>query len=141
MYATLCAFNMNQRAARLVPLETFRNNVKCLEADLVTLSDKRLELLSDAGFESVLERVQQLFERLTVMQGTSQLVGVSKTLHFLLPNLIMPVDRTYTLAFFYGANVNFNDRETEWRLFEPILKFTHLMGRRIMSCNVPRGQQ
>ena len=36
------------------------------------------------------------------MTGKSKIVGVSKTLHFLLPDLVMPIDREYTIKNFYS---------------------------------------
>ncbi len=136
VYATLCAFNMNQRAAKLLPLEDFKRNVKSLKGDLVALSGKRLDSLSDEEFESELKIVQRLFGKIEVMQGASQIVGISKTLHFLLPNLVILVDRKYTLNFFYGANIYYKDREPEWRLFEQILRFCHMIAKQIKRYDV-----
>jgi hypothetical protein len=48
------------------------------------------------------------------MASQSKLVGVSKALHFLLPDLVTPVDNKYTLFFFKkssGKNKEFNTFE------------------------------
>jgi hypothetical protein len=38
-----------------------------------------------------------------VANGKPKLVTFSKTLHFFLPDLVVPIDRKYTLQFFYGS--------------------------------------
>jgi len=136
VYATLCAFNMNQRAAKLVRLEDFKEKVKKLEGGLIALSRKHLALLNDEEFEKTQGAIHQLFKQLNVMRGASQLVGLSKTLHFLLPNLVMPIDRKYTLNFFYGTNVYEKEREREWRLFEQILRYFHKIAQQIKSYDI-----
>ena len=52
--------------------------------------------------------------------GTS-LVGNSKVMAHLLPNLIPPVDREYTLKFLFGKNTIKNAIESEWLTLEQIL--------------------
>jgi len=59
------------------------------------------EVLAQA---SLLNMLEKLFGNIKVMKSTSKIVGTSKTLHFLLPRLVMPIDRTYTLNFLYGNN-------------------------------------
>src|SRR5665647_899414 len=43
-----------------------------------------------------------LLDNIDVMQSESKLVGSSKVIHHLLPDLVPPIDREYTLRFFYG---------------------------------------
>ena len=38
------------------------------------------------------------------MKTKRKIVGVSKTMHFLLPDLVMPVDGKYTMNAFFGYN-------------------------------------
>lgn len=51
--------------------------------------------------------------------GTS-LIGNSKVLAHLLPNLVSPIDRAYTLFFLFGSNGFQNDLEYEWKLMRKI---------------------
>ena len=46
------------------------------------------------------------------MKSGSNLVGNSKVMHHLLPDLIPPIDRSHSLKFFYG-NMNIAKDETE----------------------------
>jgi len=52
--------------------------------------------------------------------GTS-LVGNSKVMAHLVPNLIPPVDRQYTLTFLFGHGRITNGIESEWRTLAEIL--------------------
>lgn len=47
----------------------------------------------------------------------TKLVTFSKTMHFLLPNLIVPIDRKYTLKF---IKLNIINAKYEFRLFKNI---------------------
>lgn len=100
-YQTLQAWNMNQRGAKLVPLSAFRNSILSCAKSLDRLKGYRLELLSTAELSDVLSELKNLFLNLRVMQTRARIVGVSKTLHFLLPNLAMPVDRENILSLLY----------------------------------------
>jgi hypothetical protein len=53
--------------------------------------------------------------------GTS-LVGNSKVLAHLLPNLVPPVDREYTLTFLFGNKQITNDLQGEWLKLKQILQ-------------------
>lgn len=59
--------------------------------------------------------------------GTKRrIVGISKTLHFLLPNLVMPMDGRYTVNFFYGNNNNPEDvRLADCNVFKDIFIKTY----------------
>jgi hypothetical protein len=59
--------------------------------------------LSEPDAELVVSRFTPLFDSpgLTTSQ-TPSIVPTSKLLHFLLPDLVPPIDRRYSLAFFFG---------------------------------------
>jgi hypothetical protein len=56
-----------------------------------------------------------------VATGTS-LVGNSKVFAHLLPNLVPPVDREYTLTFLFGNKQITNDLQGEWGKLRQILQ-------------------
>jgi len=100
-YQTLKDWNMDQRGAKLVGLSAFRNSILSYLESLARLKEYRLELLNTSELEKVLLELKSLFVNLKVMQTQARIVGVSKTLHFLLPNLVMPIDRENILSFLY----------------------------------------
>jgi len=75
-----------------------------LQELLEKLSDLRLHELDGEKWEKWKSSVEKLFKKvwdLKLREGSeSQIVTASKTLHHLLPDLIPPIDRMYTLKFF-----------------------------------------
>jgi hypothetical protein len=69
--------------------------------------------------ESQKGTIKKLFNELELVDTKTPLVTFSKTLHFILPNLIAPIDRKYTLRFFYGKNPEgcFTSRQKQFDVF------------------------
>jgi hypothetical protein len=105
-YDALKEFKMDQQGARLVRYSEFESSLVSQKSRLHDLNRYKLEeLASDkVPFSDLFAEFQVLFKQLNVMASGSKLVGVSKTLHFMLPNLVMPVDRDSILRFCYGSN-------------------------------------
>lgn len=122
IYVTLVSWNMNMRGAKMVDMDTFIESIQGRRKNISQLNDKELHLLSENEFERVLKLAKPLFMGLKVMKSKSKIVGVSKTLHFLLPRLFPPMDRKYTMNFFYGHNNYFNDGNRESDSFSILLR-------------------
>jgi hypothetical protein len=58
------------------------------------------------------------------MKSRRKIVGVSKALHFLIPDLVMPIDGKFTMTYFYGYNKYYNEPEKEFEIFEDIFNKT-----------------
>lgn len=121
-YRTLEDWNMNQRGARLAPVTEFRNSILRHTNELSEMKSCRLELLGSDGVVEVLSKLKPLFFDLKVMQTQGRIVGVSKTLHFLLPNLVMPVDRRNILGLLYLGAPYSSNPEKEFRYFGEIFE-------------------
>lgn len=99
LYATLVAWDMNSRAAKMLYFDEFKQNIFS--------SINRLEEL-DTLFQGQLVTydaipiLRAVYSDLKVMKGHAKLVSNSKVLHFLFPANLMPMDGTNTLQFFYG---------------------------------------
>lgn len=122
VYVTLIAWNMNQRRAKLVSFDEFKDSIVKNKLSLHELHTCHLSHLSDDDLPSILDKLEKLFSGMHVMQSKSRIVGVSKTLHFLLPNLVMPIDRTYTLNFFYGYDKCGQDVSDEFKTFKDVFE-------------------
>jgi hypothetical protein len=122
IYVTLVSWNMNMRGAKMVDIDTFSKSIQSFSKNISQLKDKELHLLSEVEFEKVLKLAEPLFVGLKVMKSKSRIVGVSKTLHFLLPKLFPPMDRRYTMNFFYGYNNYFGDGNRESRSFSTLFR-------------------
>lgn len=122
IYITLDAWNMNQRGAKLIPFEELKKSVLKIDnrSLLKDLYAYKLNLLSENDLDIVVSKIKQIFYTLKVATTKTKIVGISKALHFLLPDLIMPIDRRYTLNTFYGHNKYNQDISKEFKTFKEI---------------------
>ncbi len=100
---------MNARGAKLNNFEAFKDSIKQNKKEITSLKKFNIELLDETNKYKVLETTKILFKKLDLVGKSwnkkkikSKIVSFSKTLHFLLPELIVPIDRKYTLSFFYN---------------------------------------
>lgn len=118
VYVTLSAWNMNSRGARLERYEQFRDSLVRYKKEISRIKDERIEEITN---QETIGTLSDLFRQLDVVEeGKPPLVTFSKTLHFYLPNLVAPIDRKYTLSYFYG-HVGIPRRyESQFNMFEDI---------------------
>jgi len=140
---------MNKRGARLVDLPTMRDSIRFHREYLSKLYKYRLEMLSEEDIQEVLQHLKVLFCGLKIMATKRRIVGISKTLHFLLPDLVMPIDSTNTMLAFYGYNRYDNIPEKEFKTYSNIFKKSYAIAKRLKltesdvdglwwSCSVPK---
>lgn len=112
LWATLDAWNMNSRGAQLVDINDFKTNLNKCAIDIESLKKYSIEDLSEKNdkAEKIFNQLKNLFENLKLTNTKTKLVTFSKTMHFLLPNLIVPIDRKYTEKFF---KLHFNNPKYE----------------------------
>jgi len=106
LYRTLQAWGIGSRASKLRPFAEFcaviRQQSQLLaRLDAVAVDDPGLDV-PDVG-----ERLWRLIEQLPVVDNLATLVPVTKALHHLLPDLVVPIDREYTQTFFGWENPQF----------------------------------
>lgn len=104
VYATLATWGLDRMdgSARLVDFDFFGKSVKDNSVILQELSRLKLNRIDGEDKECIKKKLLILYNKLKVMESKAKIVGVSKALHHLLPDLVPPVDRKYTLKFFYG---------------------------------------
>jgi hypothetical protein len=103
VYLILKKWNMDQKAAKLSNSDRFINSIKKNAETIKPLTKYKLSGLDDYAIELLTD----LFKKLILVQTNSLLVTFTKTMHFFLPNLIVPIDRKYTCTFFkiYGQGI------------------------------------
>ena len=122
IYTTLIAWNMNSRGAKLCGYNKFRTMLLKKKDLLQELRTKYIEKLSNEEFVEVSEKIKKLYFSLKISDTKTQLISFSKTIHFLLPNLVMPIDRKYTLSFFYNkTNVNYKSQYYDYCEIQKVL--------------------
>lgn len=123
---TLRQWDMDSRGARLGSehdwLETFYTQKETLE----WLWTQRLDDPS-LDIEKIATDAWSILSGGRIMASKSQLVGGTKVLHHLLPNLIPPIDRRYTCSFFqwHGPQI----QREPWDVFSDILSHSALIAR------------
>lgn len=112
LYATLVAWDMNSRGAKMKYFDQFKDSIikplKHLEKLEAIFTDNGLQ-----DEEDILRILGQIYLDLDLMVTKSRLVANSKTLHFLFPDFLVPMDKTNTLSFLYTNNNESVDRYLE----------------------------
>ena len=101
MYATLVSWDMNSRGAKMEYFDNFKSAILNNKKSFLQLAPYSLELVSDAKFIDIKGILGTLYENLHVMKTDGRLVSNSKVMHYILPDLVMPMDRANTLQFFF----------------------------------------
>jgi hypothetical protein len=103
LHRTLDLWGMNSRAAELIDYEGFKKALRDNSVTIEKLRDKKLLDLKREEVGDASKILLQLVDDLKISKTNSQLVAGAKTLHHVLPELIPPIDRNYTMRFFYGS--------------------------------------
>lgn len=123
VWESLIEFGYNTyrpQSERISPCK-FKESIQEHRDVIIRLASYRMDCISpNAVPQQLLEDLKYLFDRLeVVLKGKSKLVYVSKTLHFLLPDLVMPVDNEIVLPFLRKKKP---PREKEFELFKEIFE-------------------
>lgn len=105
LYATLTAWGMHRMGpggAKLVEFPVLVASFRKLEEPIRRISALVLEHLRSEQVESVTEEVWEVISALNIGCGETRIVAGSKALHHVLPDLVPPIDREYTLRFFFN---------------------------------------
>jgi hypothetical protein len=109
LYATLASWGMNSRGAKMKYFDDFRRNLSfCL-----TQFNQIERFEKEKNYEQIYLNLSKAYKNLNLMRTRNKLVSNSKTLHFLFPNLCVPMDCIHTLKYFFG-----NTGESENKFLE-----------------------
>ncbi|MCZ7398971.1 MAG: hypothetical protein O8C62_04710 [Candidatus Methanoperedens sp.] len=100
LYAALISWGMNSRRAKIKDFDQFRQSICSCSDQFKDLETFEKEGIKD--FNKLKPILQEIYGNLSLMKTSGILVSNSKLLHFLFPKVCMPMDRTYTLSYFYG---------------------------------------
>jgi hypothetical protein len=112
LYGTLQAWGIGRRASRLVPLDEFRRRLTARAAELRYLEGLHLEDPSTDAVD-VSAKLDHLIDEFGVVDNRARIVAGTKTLHHLLPDLVPPMDRAWTGAFFGWTSLDPQHRQTD----------------------------
>ncbi|MDE1825021.1 MAG: hypothetical protein KGH61_04915 [Candidatus Micrarchaeota archaeon] len=114
IYATLISWGMHRmgkRGAKMRDFCPFRESIQDCKSELLKLDKKALERLMPDQINQTQNALLTIFHKLKIMKTNSKIVSTSKTLHFILPELVVPIDREYTLRFFGEKNLTSKNEE------------------------------
>jgi hypothetical protein len=105
IYATLTSWGLHRMGrgfAKLAELEKIKRSFKQEESRIRSIQSLEITNIKTDTIDSVTSNLWQILGRLQVGVGRTKIVANSKALHHVLPSLIPPIDRQYTLRFFYN---------------------------------------
>jgi hypothetical protein len=121
LYATLTAWGLH----RMGDVETTKTKLKDWKRfhdSLLAKANVFREFLghnflqmSEADYSRVVLELRRCYESLDLSESGSTVVVNSKALHHLLPELIPPIDRQYTIRFFTQCPDRWRDRKGKFR--------------------------
>ncbi|MCM8796687.1 MAG: hypothetical protein NC923_02235 [Candidatus Omnitrophica bacterium] len=120
IYATLVAWGMHrmgEKGAKMQDFETFLKSILPLMDDIKKARMMRLERKDSIDYKVI----ENIFKNINVMKSKTRLVGNSKVMAHLLPDLIPPVDRNYTLKYLKESISINNKIDKEWNLLKDLL--------------------
>ncbi len=102
IYATLVAWGMHRMgdtSTKMVDFDVFKNSIINQKDILITLKDYKINDLN-LDRNVLIEQLKSICFSFQVSISNSKIVGNSKTLAHILPDLVPPIDRQYTIRFF-----------------------------------------
>jgi hypothetical protein len=103
LYACLASWGMHRfdnPNARLVDYQAFCEQIDNLARQLAPFTNLRLHELDLRDFQAVSDAIGQLIDQTHVVVAGWPLVANTKLIHHILPHLVPPIDRKYTLKYF-----------------------------------------
>jgi len=120
IYATLASWGMHRMGeggAKMQNFHVFRRSVEPLRKDILEAGNIDYRLMSE--FHWLL--LEKIFRSIKIMASGTSLVGNSKVMAHLIPNVIPPIDRQYTLKYLMGNSTIENDLNYEWNLLKGLV--------------------
>ncbi len=103
IYATLACWGMHRmdKNTRMTNFDAFKKSIILNKNEIIKLSKERL---ASCDLNILKSEILKIFNSLRIMSRKSspKFVANSKVMHFVLPDLIPPMDKGHILYFFYG---------------------------------------
>lgn len=121
IYATLTSWGMHRmgkRGAKMHDFDVFNRSIIALSDPIAQAASYDCQSLDETKWAVL----HDIFWGLQVMATDIHLVGNSKVMHHLMPHLIPPIDREYTLWYLRGNTSIKNDMEWEWAILRSVIE-------------------
>ncbi|MCD6404318.1 MAG: hypothetical protein J7M19_00665 [Planctomycetes bacterium] len=120
VYATLASWGMHRMGKggpKMQNFDIFCKSVAPLRDRIAQAQEFTLSAMTDHDWNTLWE----IFRGIKIMATSTSLVGNSKAMHHMVPNVVPPIDREYTLKCLRGSKDIKNDSEAEWTLLQDIV--------------------
>jgi hypothetical protein len=120
VYATLASWGMHRMGSggsKMCAFADFRDSVERLEDKIVCAQGFKPETIDEAGWALL----KGVFTGVRIMASKTLLVGNSKVMHHMMPSIVPPIDREYTLRYLCGNTMIANDPENEWQTMRALI--------------------
>jgi len=120
-YAMLTSWGMHRMGKggpKMLTFAEFDTSVQSVWPVAIELRNTEPHELTDDDWNNL----KEIFRGIRCMATGASLVGNSKIMAHLLPNLVPPVDREYTLSFLFGNKMFSNNIENQWEKLSQILR-------------------
>lgn len=107
------AWGIGSRASKLLPLEDFYAAIGAWQHEITELEGLQIDS-PDLDIEDTIHRLWEIIAGMRIVANNTTLVPSTKALHHLLPELMVPMDRKYTQAFFICYNPDFQYRQKSY---------------------------
>ncbi len=121
VYAMLASWGMHRMGpggSKMRNFANFQSSMRSVWSIALPLQNATPSNLGESDWRSL----KTVFSGICCMESGTSLVGNSKVLAHLVPNLVPPVDREYTLKFWVGHGQITTGIEIEWNKLRDILE-------------------
>jgi len=137
LYATLTAWGLHRMgpgSTKLAELEEIKASFRRQKEQICNLQSLKITDIQDNSVDSVTLTLWELLDNVTVSASKTKIVANSKALHHILPDLMPPIDREYTLRFFYNhTTLNQGDKVAFKEIYPYFYKIASTCRDNIMS--------
>jgi hypothetical protein len=122
IYATLASWGMHRMGdpeetkAKMVEFDDFKQALLDHRDELKRFIALKMDSCTDGDYENHINNLEGIYNGLKVSISDATIVAHSKTLAHVLPNLIPPIDRQYTIRFFTQDNKKFFTDAGKYRM-------------------------
>ncbi|MGB3340824.1 MAG: hypothetical protein WBB37_05020 [bacterium] len=120
VYATLASWGMHRMGkggSKMQPFEIYKESIVKLRAEIEEAKKTDYKDINDSDWKLL----KKIFKGINVMASETSLVGNSKAMAHMIPNICPPIDREYTLRYQRDTtNIN-NGIEEKWGLMKEII--------------------
>jgi len=120
VYATLASWGMHRMGkggSKMQNFDIFCKSIAPLRERIARAQKFTLPTMTDHAWNTL----REIFCGINIMATGTSLVGNSKVMHHMVPNVVPPIDREYTLKYLRGNKNIKNDVDAEWKLMRDII--------------------